>query len=117
MIPQQLGSHNSIQSNCFIDIKGQTVKNLFCDVDGEIMGPFDGNKLGSLVAEGVVSRKTLIWKNGSKRKVTADSIPDLFWKTTADPPSEMTVARDRDTDNEENAASQEGAASGHTQSE
>jgi len=93
------------------------VKNLFCDVDGEIMGPFDGNKLGSLVAEGVVSRKTLIWKNGSKRKVTADSIPDLFWKTTADPPSEMTVARDRDTDNEENAASQEGAASGHTQSE
>jgi len=91
------------------------VKNLYCDVDGDVMGPFDANELRSLVAEGVVARGTLIWKEGSSKKVVADSISGLFSETTSGPPREKEVSRN--DDNDEQTTHLDGAATKGTHSE
>ena len=51
---------------------------VFCEVDGQVIGPFETDELRALVIEGKVVPDTLVWQEGSTTKVVASSISGLF---------------------------------------
>ena len=56
---------------------------VYCEVDGQVIGPFETNELRALAVEGTVAPGTLIWKEGSTKKVVASSISGLFSETAS----------------------------------